>query len=99
MKNGFLRLISVAALCALATQASAAILIYDAAPGNFESPPTGSPGTGFAPVTIDNAADTMDVMGTFSGLHSGDAASHTHSSTASPGTRTPSETTTQPTLP
>jgi len=41
MNNGFLRFISVAALCALATQASAAILIYDAAlSGPAESPPT-----------------------------------------------------------
>src|SRR2546430_10646099 len=78
MKNGFLRFISVAALCALATQASAAILIFDAALGNFESPPTGSPGTGFAQVTIDTAANTMDVMVTFSGLTSGTTASHIH---------------------
>jgi CHRD domain/PEP-CTERM motif len=78
MKNGFLRIISGAALCVLATQASAAILIYDATLGNFESPPTGSPGTGFAQVTIDNAANTMDVMVTFSGLTSGTTASHIH---------------------
>ena len=78
MKNGFLQLILGAALCALATQASAAILIFDAALGNFESPPTGSPGTGFAQVTIDTAANTMDVMVTFSGLTSGTTASHIH---------------------
>jgi hypothetical protein len=78
MRNGFLRLILGAALCALATQASAAILIYDAALGNFESPSTGSPGTGFAQVTIDTAANTMDVMVTFSGLTSGTTASHIH---------------------
>src|SRR5260370_41629041 len=82
MKNGFLRLISVAALCALATQASAAILIYDAALGNFESPPTGSPGTGFAQVTIDTAANTMDVMVTFSGFTFRTTASHLHCCTA-----------------
>ena len=53
MNNGFLRFISVAALCALATQASAAILIYDAAlSGPAESPPNASPGIGFAEVTL-----------------------------------------------
>jgi hypothetical protein len=99
MKNGFLRLILGAALCALATQASAAILIYDAALGNFESPPTGSPGTGFAQVTIDTAANTMDVMVTFSGLTSGTTASHIHCCTASPGTGNAGVATTTPTFP
>jgi hypothetical protein len=78
MKNGFLRIVSSALLCVLATQASAAILVYDATLGNFESPPTGSPGTGFAQVTIDTAVNTMDVMVTFSGLTSGTTASHIH---------------------
>ena len=69
MKNGFLLLISGAALCALATQASAAILIYDASlTGPAESPPNVSPGTGFAEVTINDIADTMRVQVTFSGL-------------------------------
>ena len=99
MKYGFLRLILGAALCALATQASAAILIYDAALGNFESPPTGSPGTGFAQVTIDTAANTMDVMVTFSGLTSGTTASHIHCCTASPGTGNAGVATTTPTFP
>ena len=98
MKNGFLRLILGAALCALATQASAAILIYDAELGNFESPPTGSPGTGFAQVTIDTAANTMDVMVTFSGLTSGTTASHIHCCTALPGTGTAGVATTVPTF-
>jgi hypothetical protein len=98
MKNGFLRLILGAALCALATQASAAILIYDAALGNFESPPTGSPGTGFAQVTIDTAANTMDVMVTFSGLTSGTTASHIHCCTTSPGTGNAGVATTTPTF-
>jgi len=93
MKNGFLRLILGAALCALATQASAAILIYDAELGNFESPPTGSPGTGFAQVTIDTAANTMEVNVTFSGLTSGTTASHIHCCVA-PGGNTGVATTT-----
>jgi len=78
MKNGFLRIISGAALCVLATQASASIVIYDAPLGNFENPPTGSTATGFAEVTIDTAANTMEVNVTFSGLTSGNTASHIH---------------------
>jgi hypothetical protein len=78
MINGFLRFIFGAALCALATQASASIVIYDATLGNFESPATGSSGTGFAIVTIDTAAQTMEVNVTFSGLTSGTTASHIH---------------------
>jgi hypothetical protein len=87
-----------AALCAFATQASAEILIYEAALGNFESPPTGSPGTGFAQVTIDTAANTMDVMVTFSGLTSGTTASHIHCCTTSPGTGNAGVATTTPTF-
>ncbi len=41
MKNGFLRFIFGAALCALATQTSAAIWLYEATlSGPSESPPT-----------------------------------------------------------
>jgi hypothetical protein len=98
MKNGFLRIISGAALCVLATQASASIVIYDATLGNFESPPTGSPGTGFAQITIDNVADTMNVNVTFSGLTSGTTASHIHCCTASPGTGNAGVATTTPTF-
>jgi hypothetical protein len=93
MKNGFLRIISGAALCVLATQASASIVIYDATLGNFENPPTGSLGTGFAEVTIDTAANTMEVFVTFSGLTSGNTASHIHCCIA-PGGNTGVATTT-----
>ena len=86
MKNGFLRLISVIGLCLLATQASATILIYDAALGNFEAPPSGSPGIGFAEIDIDTIANTMRVRVTFSGLTSGTTASHIHCCTALPDT-------------
>jgi hypothetical protein len=97
MKNGFLRIIFSAALCVLATQASASIVIYDATLGNFESPPTGSPGTGFAIVTINTAANTMEVNVTFSGLLAPDTASHIHCCVA-PGLNTIVATTT-PTFP
>jgi hypothetical protein len=47
--------------------AAAAILTYDASlNGATEIPPTGSPGTGFAVVTIDTVADTMNVQESFS---------------------------------
>ncbi len=99
MKNGFLRFISVAALCALATQASAAILIYDAAlSGPTESPPNASPGTGFAEVTVNDIADTMRVQVTFSGLVAATTASHIHCCTALPGTGTAGVATTVPTF-
>jgi hypothetical protein len=77
----------------LATQASASIVIYDATLGNFENPPTGSMGTGFAQVTIDTAANTMEVNVTFSGLTSGTTASHIHCCVA-PGGNTGVATTT-----
>jgi hypothetical protein len=99
MKNGFLRLISGAALCALATQASASIVIYDATLlGSSESPANASPGTGFAQVTIDNVADTMNVIVTFSGLVAPNTASHIHCCTATPGIGTAGVATTVPTF-
>jgi hypothetical protein len=100
MKNGFLRFISVAALCALATQASAAILIYDASlTGPAESPPNVSPGTGFAEVTINDIADTMRVQVTFSGLVADTIASHIHCCTTTPDTGTAIVATTLPSFP
>jgi len=46
--------------------------------GAAEIPPTGSPGTGFAHVTIDDTAHTLRVQATFSGLTSTTVASHIH---------------------
>jgi hypothetical protein len=99
MKNGFLRFISATALCVLATQASAAILTYDATlSGPSESPPNTSPGTGFAEVIIDTTANTMRVEVTFSGLLGTTTASHIHCCTALPGTGTAGVATTTPTF-
>jgi CHRD domain/PEP-CTERM motif len=85
MKNGFLRFSFGAALCMLATQASAAILTYDATLlGSSESPPNASSGTGFAQFTIDTVADTMSVNVSFSGLLSPTTASHIHCCTPTP---------------
>jgi hypothetical protein len=99
MKNGFLGFISAAALCVLATQATAAILTYDAAlSGPSEAPPNASPGTGFAEVMIDTIANTMRVEVTFSGLSGTTTASHIHCCTATPGVGTAGVATTVPTF-
>jgi hypothetical protein len=93
MRNGFLRFLA-AAICMLVTQASAAILIYDAnLSGDSESV---SPGTGFAQVTFDNVADTMRVQVSFSGLLAPTTASHIHCCTPLPDTGTAIVATTTP---
>jgi hypothetical protein len=74
-------------LLSVAGAAQGAVLVYDAAlNGPSESPPNASAGVGFAQVTIDNAANTMAVNVTFSGLSSPTTASHIHCCTASPFT-------------
>src|SRR5947207_10788649 len=65
--------------------------------GPAESPPNASPATGFATVTIDG--NTMRVQVTFSGLTTGNTASHIHSATAVPGTGTAGVATSVPTFP
>lgn len=58
---------------------SADTITYDAVlSGASESPATPSTGTGSAIVTINTVAQTMEVNVTFSGLSSGDTASHIH---------------------
>jgi hypothetical protein len=61
-------------------------ITYDAVlTGPGESPPVASPGTGFAIVTIDTTANTLDIVSeTFSGLLSTTTASHIHCCTAIP---------------
>ena len=71
-------------------------LVYDASLTGAES---GSSGSGMATVTINNVANTMDVMVVFSGLTSGTTASHIHCCTASPGTGTAGVATAVPTFP
>ena len=71
-------MLAVVAALLFGTAASAGVITYSAVLGNFESPPTGSPGTGFASVTVDSVLNTMLVNVTFSGLRSGDTASHIH---------------------
>jgi len=67
------------------TSAFAGVITYTAVLGNFENPPTGSPGTGFATVTIDNVLNTMLVDVTFSGLTSGNTNAHIHCCVAQGG--------------
>jgi hypothetical protein len=55
---------------------------------NMDSEST-SPGTGFAVITIDTTANTLNIVSeTFTGLVSPTTASHIHCCTASPGTGT-----------
>jgi hypothetical protein len=67
------------------TSGFASVITYSAVLGNFENPPTGSPGTGFALVTVDTVLNTMLVNLTFSGLTSGNTASHIHCCVAQGG--------------
>ena len=94
MKN----LLGTIALAAIMT--AGAVQIASAVPitltatlvGSNEVPPSGSPGTGFATVTIDSVLNTMQVNINFSGLlsttsagaPSGTTASHIHCCLASP---------------
>jgi len=76
-------------------------LVYDAfLSGPSESPPNGSPGTGFAQITIDTGFagqdDTLQVLFSFSGLLGPTTASHIHAATALPGTGTAGVATTTP---
>jgi CHRD domain len=62
-----------------AAYGSAGIITYDAAlSAANENPATASSGTGFAIVTVNTFLNTMEVNITFSGLTSGDTASHIH---------------------
>ena len=77
--------------------ARATIYVFDAnLDGPSESPPNASPGTGFAQVTFDDVANTMNVDVTFSGLLGPSTASHIHAATLNPGTGTAGVATTTP---
>ncbi len=92
------RLIFTILLCVCASwgvPAQAATIIYDA---NLTGAESGSPGTGFAQVTIDTVLNTMEVSVTFSGLTTGTTASHIHCCTASAGIGTVGVATTVPTF-
>jgi hypothetical protein len=56
--------------------------------GPQESPPTSSPGTGFAMVVFDPVAHLLTVSATFSGLTTSSTTAHIHCCTAVPLTGT-----------
>lgn len=56
--------------------------------GPAESPPNGSPGTGFATITFDDHDFTMRLEVSFSGLLGNVTASHIHCCTTNPGAST-----------
>jgi hypothetical protein len=79
------RAIVLVALASIGGTLSAAPVTYfGILSGPAENPPNASTATGFALVTIDDAAYTMSVSATFSGLTSGNTAAHIHCCTADP---------------
>jgi hypothetical protein len=82
-----LAVITGLALSTTSGPAAAATLTFSAnLNGATEIPPTGSPGTGFAAITVDTVADTMTVFESFTGLGSPTTASHIHCCLAQPAT-------------
>ena len=65
--------------------ASAAPVYYSAVLGNFENPPTGSPGTGFVLVSLDTILHQLTIEVTFSGLTGNTTAAHIHCCVVAPG--------------
>lgn len=73
------------AVLLLAVSGNAATFVYTATlDGPSESPANASPGTGFATVTYNDAAHTLAISATFSGLTGTTTASHIHAATANP---------------
>jgi hypothetical protein len=93
-------IVLLAALAVLpASTLHAAPILYQATlAGSNEAPSNGSLGTGFALVTVDIVAHTMEVEVTFSDLTTGNTASHIHCCTALPFTGTAGVATTTPTF-
>ena len=78
-------LMVVAALASWTPAARAVPVVFAATlTGAQEVPPSGSPATGNALVTVDAAANTLSVSLTFSGLTSGNTAAHIHCCLATP---------------
>jgi len=79
--------------------AQAALFNYEVnLDGASASPPNASPATGFGTVSYDDAAHTLALNVSFSGLLGTVTASHIHASTAIPFTGTAGVATTTPTL-
>jgi CHRD domain/PEP-CTERM motif len=71
-------LVAVAALLFGMTAFAGPITYFAGLLGSNEVPPTGSPASGFATVTVDSLLNTMLVNVTFTGLEAGVTASHIH---------------------
>jgi hypothetical protein len=92
-----LQFTSIAAMMAWVFSAHATIYVFDAnLDGPSESPANASPGTGFAEVTFDDIANTMNVNVSFSGLVGTTTASHIHAATTTAGSGTAGVATTTP---
>jgi CHRD domain/PEP-CTERM motif len=88
-ENSMTRLLAAAFLLLSTWMAHAApIVFHTSLSGAAEAPANPSLGTGFATVTMDDAADTLRVEVTFSGLTGTTTASHVHCCTAVPGAGT-----------
>jgi hypothetical protein len=93
-----LRWATLFAALSLAAMSSASIIVYTATlDGPSESPPNGSPGTGWSIVTLDTTAITMRVQIQFQDLIGTTTAAHIHAptavaftGTAAPATQVPS---------
>jgi hypothetical protein len=79
MKYAVSAIIMISALALRPPAADAVPMTFEAnLTGAAEIPPVITPGTGFATVVLDPAANTLHVDVTFSGLTSGTTASHIH---------------------
>jgi hypothetical protein len=97
--NKFNMLTAGLLLAAIATPAAAVQSIFTTElRGANESPPNDSPATGNATVTIDTISGMMQVHESFSGLTSGNTASHIHCCTTDPGVGNAPVATTVPTF-
>ncbi len=98
LNRNFLAAFAVPVLLALPTlNARATLFQYEAIlTGANESPPNASPATGFAVVDYDDAAHTLIVDFTFSGLLGTTTASHIHAPTLVPLSGTAGVATTTP---
>src|SRR5437870_4926993 len=96
---GIIRSLIVVSGFTVLSQVSLAQIFVANLNGASEAPPNASPGTGFAEVTIDPVAHTMEVFVTFQDLFGTTTASHIHSPTVVPFTGNAGVATTVPSFP
>lgn len=85
---------SFCVLCIATAQAQQTYIAFMDGPS--EAPPNGSPGTGFAQITINLTTHILQVHADFTGLMGTTTAAHIHSPTAMPFTSTAGVATQQP---